>query len=95
MVTRPKKQFDTLDKAIAVAKLENAKPEHIHKVVAYKCRICFKYHVGRNGKEITDKQRAKLQKEQTAKTTFNERKFKGAVSNLKVVGYVDLSKIKY
>jgi hypothetical protein len=61
MVMRPKKQFDTLDQAIAVAKIENANPEHTHKVVAYKCNVCHKYHVGRNGKPLSDKERSKRQ----------------------------------
>lgn len=30
----------------------NVFPETIHKVVSYKCNICFKYHIGRNGKEL-------------------------------------------
>jgi hypothetical protein len=95
MVMRPKKQFDTLDKAIAVAKIENAKPDHIHKVVAYKCNVCHKYHVGRNGKPLTEKERLKRQREITFEIELKEKKREHALSNLKVVGYIDLSKIKY
>jgi hypothetical protein len=62
-VFKPKKSFDTLDEAIEVAKHINSQDHIIHKVVAYKCKKCFKYHVGRNGKELTDKQRNKLKKE--------------------------------
>ncbi len=54
-----KKKFDTLDQAIAHAKLVNSNDHVIHKVVAYKCKSCFKYHVGRNGKILKDKQRDK------------------------------------
>ena len=95
MVMRPKKQFDTLDRAIAVAKIENAKPEHIHKVVAYKCDTCHKYHVGRNGKVLTEKERSKRQQELSSAAREKEAKREYALANLKVVGYIDLSKIKY
>jgi len=95
MVMRPKKQFDTLDKAIAVAKIENAKPEHLHKVVAYKCNICYKYHIGRNGKPLTVKERNKRQQEIKQSVEVKEAKHQHALDNLKVVGYIDLNKIKY
>ena len=36
------------DKAIEAAKNLNARGNADHKVVAYKCNTCFKYHVGRN-----------------------------------------------
>jgi hypothetical protein len=35
----------------------------IHKVVAYKCTICCQYHVGRNGKELKEKDRLKYKEE--------------------------------
>ncbi len=95
MVMRPKRQFDTLDKAIEVAKLENAKSDHIHKVVAYKCNTCFKYHVGRNGKPLTDKEKEKRQREISTKVKVKQEQREYALSNLKVVGYIDLSKIRY
>lgn len=94
IVNRPKKQFDTLDIAISVAKRENSKPEHIHKVVAYKCTICHKYHVGRNGKLLTNKERDKNQKEFVDKNKLEEKKRQYALSNLKIIGYIDLDKIK-
>lgn len=48
-------QYDTLDDAIKVAKTINSKPHQIHKVVSYKCTICYKYHIGKNGKLLKDK----------------------------------------
>ena len=54
-----KKKFNTLDDAIAQAKIINSGDFIIHKVVAYKCKLCLKYHLGRNGKELTDKQHQK------------------------------------
>ena len=83
MIQRPKKKFDTLDKAIEVAKYENSKSEHLSKVVAYKCSVCHKYHIGRNGKTLTQKERDKRTKE------INSNK------RLKIVGKIDLSSIKY
>lgn len=94
-VTRPKKQFDSLDAAIAVAKIENSKDEHEHKVVAYKCGVCFKYHVGRNGKPLTDKEREKCKREVGLQNQEREYHKAHPYSRIKVVGYIDLSKIKY
>lgn len=59
-IMKPKLKFDTLDDAIKHATWVNSKDNIIHKVVAYKCKKCFKYHVGRNGKEITNKERIKF-----------------------------------
>jgi hypothetical protein len=91
-VMKPKHKFDTLDDAIKAAKIENSKPERIHKVVAYKCNTCFKYHIGRNGKEISNKERLKLQKagRKPKPLTFQEK-----LANVKIVGFIDLTKIKY
>ena len=47
-VKSDKKKYDTLDDAIVSAKDINKKGQNIHKAVAYKCSVCFKYHVGRN-----------------------------------------------
>ncbi len=58
-VYKPKKAYDTLDEAIEVAKFINSQDHVIHKVVSYKCKKCFKYHVGRNGKELKEKERDK------------------------------------
>ena len=59
-VYRKKKSFNTLDEAIATAKFINSQDNVIHKVVSYKCHVCHKYHVGRNGKELKDMERNKL-----------------------------------
>jgi uncharacterized membrane protein len=53
-VKQPKKKFTTLDGAIAEAKRINQKENQIHKVIAYKCSVCHKYHVGK-GKKILEK----------------------------------------
>lgn len=45
---RPKKTFDTFEKAVEWAKRMNMNPKFIHKQVAYKCKHCFKFHTGRS-----------------------------------------------
>jgi len=95
-VYKQKHQYDTLDEAIAVAKIENAKSHHIHKVVVYKCKTCCKYHIGRNGKQISEKERLKLQKERKWTNRKSERlPFEKAIQHVKIVGYIDLDNLKY
>lgn len=52
---KPKKKFNTLDEAIIEAKRINSLPQTITKKVSYKCKICFKYHIGSNGRSINKK----------------------------------------
>ena len=59
-VYKPKLAFNTLDDAIAECKKLNARPKQITKLVSYKCKSCHKYHIGRNGKTLTDKYKDKL-----------------------------------
>lgn len=47
LMKKPKKKFDTLDNAIIACKSINKKTKM--KVVSYKCKHCFQYHIGRNG----------------------------------------------
>jgi hypothetical protein len=61
-VRKPKKSFDTLDCAIKYAKKINVKESTIHKVVAYKCPYCYKYHIGKSKKEITQKEKDRYNK---------------------------------
>lgn len=97
---KDKKKFETLEDAIDACKKLNAKPHRISKLVSYKCRCCFKYHIGRNGKTITDKYRRKLKDEQHAPNTeeveMRQRRIRAADienANFKFVGKIDLSKI--
>ena len=62
-VYKPKKAFDTQDEAIEVAKFINSRDNVIHKVVPYRCKICNKYHLGRNGKILKEKERQKHKKQ--------------------------------
>lgn len=56
---KPKAVFETLELAIKHAKSVNSKPDRSFKVVAYKCRECYKFHVGKNGSVITNKEKEK------------------------------------
>lgn len=47
-VKKDKFKYQTLEEAIAAAKIINSRDKQIHKVVAYKCNTCFKYHIGKN-----------------------------------------------
>ena len=62
-IIKPKVKYDSLKEAIMSCKGINAQGDSVQKLVPYKCRVCHKYHIGRNGMEITDKYRAKLNKD--------------------------------
>ena len=57
LVDKEKKAYNTLDEAIKEARRMNCMEKVIHKVVAYKCDVCFKYHVGRSHRELSQKDR--------------------------------------
>ena len=80
-VQKEKRKFDTLELAISHCKKMNILPDRIAKIVSYKCNTCHKFHVGRNGNEIKDKERAK--------NTQKKNDFRG----FKFLGSIDLSKV--
>lgn len=47
-----KKQFRTFEDAVKTAKKMNSSPAQIHKIMAYKCKHCLKFHVGNSDKII-------------------------------------------
>lgn len=53
----PKKAFDTEMDALTTARFLNTKEDIIHKMIAYKCIVCGKWHVGGNGRLLTDEDR--------------------------------------
>ncbi len=63
-VYKSKKAFDTDKDAIAYAKMVNSmNADHlIHKLVAYKCSECGKWHIGRTTTLLSEKNREKLMK---------------------------------
>jgi hypothetical protein len=44
----PKKTFNVFEDAVEWAKKQNLNPRTIHKQVAYKCHVCYKFHTGRS-----------------------------------------------
>ena len=59
-----KKSFDSEYEALKMARFLNTKENHLHKMVAYKCDKCGKWHVGSNSTLLTNdirrEQREKL-----------------------------------
>jgi hypothetical protein len=58
----PKKSFETEKDAVRVARIINIQSKTIHKMVAYKCETCGKWHIGKNGTELTEKDRLHYKK---------------------------------
>lgn len=81
-VFKNKFKYETHDKAVAACKTLNVRGKQIKKLVTYKCKVCHKYHIGRNGKDITKKYVKKIN------NTIGKRKRE---LNLKIVGKIDLS----
>lgn len=50
----PKKAYETEKEALGAAFFINSRENTIHKMVVYKCHKCFKWHIGSNGKELTE-----------------------------------------
>ena len=61
-VLEEKKSFETEEEALKVARFLNTKEDIIHKMVAYKCEKCGKWHVGSNNTVLTDGEREKYKK---------------------------------
>ena len=57
-----KKSFESERDALRMARFLNTKENVIHKMVAYKCSKCGKWHIGSNSTVLTDDIRL-LQKE--------------------------------
>ena len=56
-----KKSYNTQDEAIEVARFLNTKQNIPYKIVAYKCDLCGKWHIGNNGKKLFDDDRKSYQ----------------------------------
>ncbi len=78
-VFKNKFKYETHDKAVSACKTLNLRDKQITKLITYKCKICHKYHIGRNGKDITKKYVKKIS------NTIGKREL-----NLKIVGKIDL-----
>ena len=60
--TKEKIGYSTDKEAIEMARVMNCREHVIHKLVAYKCPICQKWHVGRSWKVLTEKDREHYRK---------------------------------
>lgn len=58
-VLEEKKSFDTEQDALRMARFLNTKDNIIHKMVAYKCAKCGKWHVGSNNTVLDEAERRK------------------------------------
>lgn len=56
-IMEEKKSFETEADALKMARFLNTKENVIHKMVAYKCVTCGKWHIGGGGKVLTEKDR--------------------------------------
>ena len=61
-VLEEKKAYESETEALTVARFINTRDNIMHKMVAYKCVKCGKWHVGRNGTLLTEKEREKCRK---------------------------------
>jgi hypothetical protein len=76
LIDKPKRKFETLEAAIKHCKQVNSLDDRKFKVVSYKCHVCHKFHVGRNGTDIKPKEKLK---------------FKEALKpKFKIIGKIDL-----
>lgn len=55
----PKKSYETELDAVTMARFLNSRENVIHKMVAYKCSKCNKWHIGSNGRLLTREDREK------------------------------------
>ena len=53
----PKKGYNTEMDALTTARFLNSLPNSIHKMVAYKCIKCDKWHIGSTDRVLTDDDR--------------------------------------
>lgn len=58
----PKKSFETEIDAVTMARYLNSRDNVITKMVAYKCSKCNKWHIGSNGKPLTNEDKEKYKK---------------------------------
>lgn len=57
---KPKKGYDSEKEAIITAMKINIKESSIHKIVAYKCSVCGKWHLGHNKTILSSSDKNKI-----------------------------------
>ena len=68
----PKKGFETENEALCNAFYINSKEHTIHKMVAYKCSKCSKWHIGHNETVLTDEDHRHYKELLRNNTKFNK-----------------------
>ena len=61
-VLKPKKSYETEKEALKIARFLNTQENIIHKMIAYKCSTCGKWHIGNNGSELAEEDRIHYRK---------------------------------
>ncbi len=61
-VLKPKKSYETEKEALKIARFLNTQENIIHKMIAYRCSTCGKWHIGNNGSELTEEDRIHYRK---------------------------------
>lgn len=88
-IIQPKRQFLTQEEAIKHCKYMNSLPERTFKITPYKCSVCYKFHVGRNGNVIKEKE--KLNKTEL-KNFLHPTKYKPKpiMTEIRIIGKINL-----
>ena len=60
--TKEKIGYSSDKEAIEMARVMNCREHTIHKLVAYKCPVCQKWHIGRSRKVLTEKEKEHYRK---------------------------------
>lgn len=60
--TKEKIGYSSDKEAIEKARVMNCREHTIHKLVAYKCPVCQKWHIGRSRKVLTEKEKEHYRK---------------------------------
>lgn len=67
-----KKAYNTDKEAILKARELNCDPRRIHKLIAYKCDTCHKWHIGRSQTPMTEKERKRYRELMKLEKPFRE-----------------------
>ena len=51
-IYKDKKKYKTFEEALQAARNMNKNPNQIHKMQAYKCKTCLRFHIGRTYDEL-------------------------------------------
>lgn len=87
-ILKDKHKYDTHEKAVIACKTLNLQNDHVKKLVTYKCNVCYKFHIGRNGSSIDEKYKKRVRKQNNL---IGESRMRVGI---KVVGKIDLTNLR-